>query len=172
MNRRSPVIAKTSGPRSARFGGAIVTEDGASLFAADDAPVSRASYSTDSESGGEAEYSLAFENESMPGFTVVGIEGMDQDNLLMDVTLSFYEMGIRYLTEAQPLFELMVDFFSPAQSRPCSPSVVLSQTFKFFSHHVILLLEAFHSPIFVYVLSTQFDSFLTFGGAFVVLYDA
>jgi hypothetical protein len=63
---------------------------------------------------------VAFDNESMPGFTVVGIEGMDQDNLLMDVTLSFYEMGIRYLTDTQPLFELVFCALFPMQSRPCS----------------------------------------------------
>jgi hypothetical protein len=106
--QRSPVIAEISGPRSARFRGATITEDRASLSASDKAPVSRASYTTDTDSGGEAEYSLVFDNESMPGSTVVGIDGMDQDNLLMDVTLSFYEMGIRYITQTQLAFGLML----------------------------------------------------------------
>lgn len=99
MKGGSPVFAETSGPRSARFRGAVATEDGASLSVSDDGPGSRASYNTDAGSGEEVVYSVAFDNETKPGFTVVGIEGMDQDNLLMDVTLSFYEMGIRYHTK-------------------------------------------------------------------------
>jgi hypothetical protein len=92
-NIRSPVVAETSGNQPNGLGGTILTEDNAIL-------------SADSE--GEAEYSLAFDNESMPGSTVVGIDGMDQDNLLMDVTLSFYEMGIRYITQTQLAFGLML----------------------------------------------------------------
>ena len=80
------------------------------MFVLDEALGSRASYSTNTGNKGEVEHSLAFDNENMPGFTMVSIEGMDQDNLLMDVTLSFYEMGIRYLTDTQPLFELMFVF--------------------------------------------------------------
>ncbi|KAG0580420.1 hypothetical protein KC19_4G171700 [Ceratodon purpureus] len=121
---RSPVIAETSGPRSTRFGGVTITEDRASLAASDEPLGSRASYSTDSDSGSEAEYSLAFDNESMPGFTVVGIDGMDQDNLLMDVTLSFYEMGIS-VQSAQLLSEnnRVVDVFvvSDAETKAAIP---------------------------------------------------
>lgn len=147
VNRRSPVVAETSGPRSARFGGAIVMEDGASLSASDEASGSRASYSTDTDSGGEAEYSMAFDNESRPGFTAVGIEGMDQDNLLMDVTLSFYEMGIRYLTETQPVLELMVVFsFLYKIVYVVFHCVVLD--FQVFSHHLALPLEVFRTHIF------------------------
>ena len=81
-----------------------MTQDTAVLSTMDESPGSRASYTTDTDSEGEGDYSLAFDNESMPGSTVVGIDGMDQDNLLMDVTLSFYEMGIRYLTQTSSVF--------------------------------------------------------------------
>jgi hypothetical protein len=107
-NIRSPVVAETSGNQPNGLGGTILTEDNAILSALDASPGSRASYTTDADSEGEAEYSLAFDNESMPGSTVVGIDGMDQDNLLMDVTLSFYEMGIRYITQTQLAFGLML----------------------------------------------------------------
>jgi hypothetical protein len=46
-------------------------------------------------SDGEQDYSVTFDNETSPGRTEVGIDGMDQENLLMDVTTSFSEMGIR-----------------------------------------------------------------------------
>ena len=118
MNR-SPVVAERSRPRSARFGGVTITEDRTSLPASDEAPGSRASYSSGSDSGGEPDYSLTFDNESMPGFTVVGIDGMDQDNLLMDVILSFYEMGIRYLSETQLVLEVMA-VFCLLYRGPCS----------------------------------------------------
>lgn len=121
---RSPVIAEASRVRSTRFDGAIATEDVTNLSISDEAPGSRASYSTDTDSEGEGEYSLAFDNESMPGFTVVGVDGMDQDNLLMDVTLSFYEMGIS-VQSAQLLSEnnRVVDVFivSDAESKAAIP---------------------------------------------------
>ena len=98
-NIRSPVAAETSANHSTGLGGTILTDDNASLSASDESTGSTASYTTDKDNEGEAEYSLTFDNERMDGSTVVCIKGMDQDNLLMDVTLSFYEMGIRYLTE-------------------------------------------------------------------------
>lgn len=45
-------------------------------------------------SDGEQDYSVMFDNETSPGRTEVGIDGMDQEKLLMDVTTSFSEMGI------------------------------------------------------------------------------
>lgn len=87
-------VAETSETHPPKFGGSIVTEDGAGLSVMDEAPGSRANYSVDTE--GENAYNVTFNNGSKPGFTVVGVEGMDQDNLLMDVTTSFFEMGIRF----------------------------------------------------------------------------
>lgn len=104
MNFRSPVIAETSGNHSTGLGGTVVTDDSTGFSSLDEAPGSRASYTTDTDNEGEADYSLAFDNESIPGSTKVGIDGMDQDNLLMDVTLSFYEMGIRYRTQNELAF--------------------------------------------------------------------
>ncbi len=46
-------------------------------------------------SDGEQDYSVTFDNETSLGCTEVGIDGMDQENLLMDVTTNFSEMGIR-----------------------------------------------------------------------------
>ncbi|KAG0630638.1 hypothetical protein M758_1G193600 [Ceratodon purpureus] len=123
-NIRSPVVAETSGNHSTGSGGTILTQDSAIFSALDESPGSRASYTTDTDSEGEAEYSLAFDNESMPGSTVVGIDGMDQDNLLMDVTLSFYEMGIS-VQSAQVLtkHDRVVDVFivSDAETRSAIP---------------------------------------------------
>lgn len=106
MILRSPVVAETSANHSTGPGGTIVTENSAVLSNLDEAPGSRASYNSDSESEGAAEYSLVFDNETVPGATLVGIDGMDQDNLLMDVTLSFYEMGIRYHNQIDLAFEV------------------------------------------------------------------
>lgn len=102
----SRAVAETSETRPPKSGGSIVTEDGGGLSVMDEAPGSRANYSVDAE--GESAYNVTFDNGSKPGFTVVGVEGMDQDNLLMDVTTSFFEMGIRFDKHVLTPFQIRV----------------------------------------------------------------
>lgn len=74
---RSLVIVEVLRVWFIRFDGVIVMEDVINFFILDEVFGFRVSYSMDMDSEGEGEYSLVFDNESMFGFIVVGVDGMD-----------------------------------------------------------------------------------------------
>jgi len=85
--------SESSAPYGTQSSGTTTSADGSllSMVTQSSAGVPRQLHMSD----GEQDYSVTFDNETSPGRTEVGIDGMDQENLLMDVTTSFSEMGIR-----------------------------------------------------------------------------
>jgi len=84
--------SESSAPYGTQSSGTTTSADGSllSMVTQSSAGVPRQLHMSD----GEQDYSVTFDNETSPGRTEVGIDGMDQENLLMDVTTSFSEMGI------------------------------------------------------------------------------